>query len=158
MVRMPARPNWQLRALSLPAILEKTRDDPSLKRLSPKTVNEKALATLSAVIGWADDQGLRDGNPAKGLKIKGGKYTPKSRLSYSIDELNTDFSLSHFHKGERPMGGAGEAAKWLPLLGLFTGARLEELGQLRVQDVQKSAEGIWFLDMITLDKGQRLKN
>jgi integrase len=33
--------------------------------------------------------------------------------------------------------GRGEAAYWLPLLAIFTGARLEELGQLRPSDVDQ---------------------
>lgn len=158
MLQVPSRPTWEVRALTLPLILERTRDDADIKRLSPTTVNEKALATLSAVIGWADDQGLRDGNPALGLKIKSGKFSRKRRAIYSIDDLNAIFRLPVFLNGERPKGGAGEAAKWLPLLALYTGARLEELGQLRVRDVKRSAEGIWFLDLITLEEDQRLKS
>ena len=157
MLLMPARLPAVLAGSPLPVILEKTRADPELRRLSPKTVNEKALATLSAVLGWADEQGLRDDNPARGLKIKGGKFAGGGRLPYSIDDLNTIFRFPIFAQGERPTGGGGEAAKWMPLLALFTGARLEELGQLRVQDLQRS-NGIWFLDMATIDGDQRLKN
>lgn len=50
----------------------------------------------------------------------------------------------------RPKGGGGEAAVWLPLLALFTGARLEELAQLRVVDVQR-VEGVDVLDLMTID-------
>ncbi len=44
-----------------------------------------------------------------------------------------------FKEGKRPVGGGGEAAKWLPLLALFTGARLEELGKLELKDVGREA-------------------
>ncbi len=47
-------------------------------------------------------------------------------------------------KEGRPKGGAGEAAYWVPILALFTGARLEELGQLMRVDVQ-SERGTHFL-------------
>ena len=40
-----------------------------------------------------------------------------------------------YTEGERPPGGQGEAAYWLPLLALFTGARLGELTALRASDV-----------------------
>ena len=40
-----------------------------------------------------------------------------------------------FTEGHHPEGGKGEAAFWLPLLALFTGARLGELAGLRVSDV-----------------------
>lgn len=39
--------------------------------------------------------------------------------TYSIEDLNTIFRFPVFTRGERPIGGAGEAAKWLPLMGLF---------------------------------------
>ncbi len=58
--------------------------------------------------------------------------------------------------GDRPRGGAGDAARWLPLLALFTGARLEELGTLRATDVQVDGD-IDILDINTLDEGKRLK-
>jgi hypothetical protein len=32
----------------------------------------------------------------------------------------------------RPLGGAGEAAKWIPLISLYSGTRLGEIGQLLV--------------------------
>jgi integrase len=35
---------------------------------------------------------------------------------------------------------------WIPLLGLFTGARLEEICQLRVSDI-KEVDGVWCIDI-----------
>jgi integrase len=61
-----------------------------------------------------------------------------------------------FTKGERPEGGAGEAAYWLPLLGLFTGARLNEIGQLGTADVKKQ-DGVTFIHFTDQGEGQRLK-
>jgi integrase len=157
MIQVPARLPKSLSGESLPVVVEQTRDDPSMRRLSLKTVNEKALATLSAVLGWADGQGFRDGNPARGLKIRGGKFAAGGRLPYTIEDLSMIFRFPVFTEDKRPKGGGGEAANWLPLLAPFTGARLEELGQLRVGDVRQS-EGIWFLDMATIHGEQRLKN
>ena len=61
--------------------------------------------------------------------------------------------------GERPQGGAAEAAKWLPLMALFTGARLEEIGQALTSDL-KHEDDIHYLDINTLDRraGKRVKN
>lgn len=44
---------------------------------------------------------------------------------------------------------------WLPLLGMFTAAREEELARLRVQDIH-AIEGVWIID-ITMDGPGRLK-
>jgi integrase len=48
------------------------------------------------------------------------------------------------------------ADTWLPLLGLWTGARLEELGGLRVEDVKQ--EGSIPYIFIRATDGRRLKN
>ena len=45
---------------------------------------------------------------------------------------------------------------WVPLLGLYTGARLEEICQLRVEDI-KLDKDIWIID-INDDYDKRLKN
>ena len=61
-----------------------------------------------------------------------------------------------YTKGERPVGGAGEAAFWLPLLALFTGARLEELGQARTEDV-KDIDGVPVLEISDRGEGMSVK-
>lgn len=45
---------------------------------------------------------------------------------------------------------------WVPLLGLFQGARLEEICQLRAEDI-RSQEGVWIMDIHDRD-GNKLKN
>lgn len=45
------------------------------------------------------------------------------------------FGSPVFTEGQRPTGGQGEAAFWLPLLALFTGARLAELAGLQASNV-----------------------
>jgi integrase len=54
------------------------------------------------------------------------------------------------------VGGAGEAAFSLPLLGLWTGCRLEELGQALVVDVQ-AADGVHYLNISDLGEGKSVK-
>jgi integrase len=56
-----------------------------------------------------------------------------------------------FTAGERPVAGAGEAAYWLPLIALYTGARLTEIGQLRVQDIKRELGIDYF---IITDEGE----
>ena len=51
---------------------------------------------------------------------------------------------------------AGTAHYWLPILGLFTGARLNELCQLQITDV-KEEEGILFLNITDDANDQRVK-
>jgi integrase len=58
-----------------------------------------------------------------------------TREPWHIDELRLLFSSPVFVGGARPKGGRGEAAFWLPLLALYTGARLSELAALTAADV-----------------------
>jgi len=124
--------------------------------LSPRTVQEKCLAFLKAILNWAVNNGYIDHSPASGLNVARPKVENTARLPYSVDDLNKIFRMPIYTTGERPKAGGGEAAKWIPLLALFTGARLEELGQLHVADV-KETEGIQYLDMTTVDEGKRYK-
>ena len=55
---------------------------------------------------------------------------------FEIADLQAIFKTV-FTVGERPKGGKGEASFWLPLLALFTGARLGELSSLRASDVAR---------------------
>lgn len=124
--------------------------------LSPRTVQEKCLAFIKAIFTWAVNNGYIDDNPASGLNVTRSKVENTARLPYSVDDLNKIFRMPIYTTGERPKAGGGDAAKWIPLLALFTGARLEELGQLHVADV-KITEGIRYLDMTTVEEGKRYK-
>lgn len=139
------------KALPIQERLALVADNPSRAVLSPRSVNDKCLGAVAAVLGYATHNQYIKHNPAAGIKVKMAKASngPK-RLPYSTDDLRTIFNFPIYIKGDRPIGGAGEAAFWLPLLAAFTGARLEELGQLLVDDV-KQEQGIWFFDMLNLD-------
>jgi integrase len=56
-----------------------------------------------------------------------------------------------YTEGKRPKDGGGEAAYWLPLIALYMGARLEEMGQALVSDVI-TVGGVLCLD--TNDQGE----
>lgn len=157
MLQYPARPTQAQRNMPLRKLLSSVNGDTKIRRLSARTVNEKSLGALSALLGWAMNNGYCDDNPALGIRAVGVKASQQGkRQPYSIDDLTTIFNFPVFTDNERPSGGAGEAAKWLPLLALFTGARLEELGQLLVSDIQKD-EGVTFFNINNIGDGKSLK-
>lgn len=155
LLKLPARPSAALRKLPVPEALKALEGDTTTPRLSPASV-KKDLAAVHAVMAWAMENGYRDDNPAAGIRIREVKNKTDERLPYDEADLKRIFASPIYTKGERPRGGGGEAAKWLPLLGLMTGARLEELGQLRVSDVRQE-DAVWYLDINTLDEGKKLK-
>lgn len=134
------------RSKKLPALIKLAEKDTSLPRLSERTINEKCLAALAAVLNWGVKNGYLEHNPATGIKVDVGKVKEKKRLPYSVEDLNLIFRFPIFTEGTRPRGGAGEAAKWLPVLALWTGARLQELGRLQVEDV-RTDRGVTYLDL-----------
>jgi len=72
---------------------------------------------------------LLPANPITGIKPDYRKSETNDRDSYTPDELQALFTSRIY------TGPAKATEFWLPLLGLFTGARLNELGQLAVSDV-----------------------
>jgi len=154
-VRLPTHLDHKTRKLPVPKILERTKGQPDLKRLSPGAV-QKAIRAVSAVLGYAVESGYVDHNVASGVKVRGVGTGQVRRKDYEIHHLNTIFGSPVFTEGERPKGGGGEAAAWLPLLSLYSGARLEELGQLLVNDV-KTVDGVDCLELDTFGGGKKLK-
>lgn len=140
----------------MPRILKEYADNAEVPRLSSSTVNEKGLAAIKAMLNWASSNAFCELNVAAGVRAVTGKVIEDSRLPYSTSDLKTIFSFPVFSSGERPKGGAGEAAFWLPILALYTGARLEEIGSLRLKDCQ-TERGVSYFDLTTIEPGKKLK-
>jgi len=124
------------------------------------------LSRLRTLFGYAVANDFRADNPAQGVTVA-IKDAEQTRRSYDPASLKQLFTGPVHSQDARPSGGRGEAAYWLPLLALYTGARLEELGQLRTQDVQFKTfsgeddreETAWFLHITRDDDdGLKLKN
>lgn len=105
---------------------------------SPANTNTK-ISRLATLIQWAMDNELATENPAKGVTVKDPDKGRNKRREFDLASLNAIFSSPVYAKGERPTQGKGDAAYWMPLLALYTGARLEELAQLRPEDVREIA-------------------
>ena len=162
--KLPSSCSGKMRQMTLPDLLEYLQQCPiEGPRLSAGSVN-KAITALQTLFGWIEDQGyLEDhphwSNPAARMKMRDPAKDEDNRLPYDAEDLKTIFGSAVFRDGARPVGGAGEAAKWLPLMGLFNGARLEEIGQALTSDVKRE-DGIDYLDVNILDRGagKRVKN
>ncbi len=124
------------------------------KKLSDSTIN-KHISVISSVLQWASNNsffGDNWHNPAQGKTIK-RKNSKSIRLPFENNELESIFSSDIYTKQLRPKGGSGEASYWLPVIALYTGMRLEEIGQLLVQDI-KQERGFWYFDVNAFDSKQ----
>lgn len=98
-------------------------------------------------------------NPFAEVKVNvpQNEENEEKRQPFELEHLNALFKAPVYSEGARPGKGGRDAAFWLPLLGLFTGGRLEELGQLHLNDVQER-EGQWYLRIKAIHPNQKIKN
>jgi integrase len=126
----------------------------------------KQLMILSFLLNFAVKNSIIEQNAAKGINVEERKNAKAARLPFDLSALNALFSSPIYSLGERPKGGAGEAGYWLPLLALFTGARIEELCQLHPDDVYEESyreldgtvRSAWVHRITDEGPGQALKN
>lgn len=161
LMAMPKRMTAKERDMPLPQLLAGL-DGKAVERVSLTTVR-KAMGMLQTVLGWCVKNGYLESNPAAGLKPTQAENGKLRRLPYDAEDLKTIFSSPLYTgcaSGTRRWAPGRQVIRdacfWLPLLGLHTGCRLEELGQLTLADV-KEEDGIAFLDINDLADGQSLK-
>lgn len=105
---------------------------------SPGNINVK-IPMLGTIFNYAVDNIIITANPASRVRVADKRKANELRLNLDDAQLKAIFSGSVYSKGNRPRASGGEAAYWMPLLGLFTGGRLNELGQLRPEDVYEES-------------------
>jgi integrase len=79
------------------------------------------------------------------------------RQPWEIAELTALFTSRVYTVGYRPSGGRGEAAYWLPLLGLFTGARQGELAPLTAANIGRDESSGIHIITITDDEARSVR-
>jgi integrase len=123
-----------------------------LEHLPPAHANtiNKSMNLLSAIVAHAMREGELDklpnyANPFQGMKLITDERKAERREFFDAADLRVIFSTKVYSEGARPRGGGGEAAFWLPLIALLSGARQSELAQLRIEDLKQDPEtGVWF--------------
>jgi integrase len=121
-----------------------------------KTV-ENQLAHICAILSLGVENEKLDANVAKGIKVSKPKVPPITRMPYDHADLKKILASPLYTKRDRPKAGRGEAAVWLPLLALFTGARLEEMGQLHVSNIEQHSSGHWYLEITDIEEDHTVK-
>lgn len=101
---------------------------------SPTTISRK-IGMLKTLLRVAIDYEWLTHNPADGVRVA-SRRDSKARVAFSLGDLQRIFASDIYTADYRPLGGGREAAFWLPLLALYTGARMEELAQLLVSDLR----------------------
>lgn len=120
--------------------------------LSIKTVNVTVEAVAS-MFEWGIREGLLTTNPAKALQIKDTRRDIELREAFTQEDITLLFSPKTFTESsvKHP------SFYWAPLIGLYTGMRLEEICQLHCSDIRQE-QNIWYIDINTDHHDKRLKN
>ncbi len=123
-------------------------------RASSKTTKDR-FTWVKALMRFAhEDLGWLSANQWSLLKIL--STTERRRRAWTIEEIEILLSQPLYTQGELPKAwnAGGLAAYWIPLLGLFTGARLSEIAQLKTRDISLENNTI---SLRNRDPEQRLK-
>jgi integrase len=115
---------------------------------------EKHRQRLSTFINWARRNKLVADNPLHGLvRQKKDVTQDDTGRPFTQDELNAIFEPGAF--GAWSKGSAHR--RWVPILALYSGARVTELSQLYVADIE-TVQGIPGFHINKRFPGQKLKN
>jgi len=111
------------------------------KKISPATIRDKYLAVLKAVFNYALCNEFILSNPANGVRVIVPPKVEPARLPYNLSQIQGILSSALFK--ERQDDKLTEY-RWIILLGIYTGARLEEICRLKVADYGEE-DGIPFI-------------
>lgn len=131
-------------------------DLPGLETIATRTVNAY-ISALQTFFGWAVSHGHAAENIFDGTRVKLSRQAKEqNRQAFTDDQLKLLFK----HLTENPDRLLrNQDHKWISLIGMFTGMRLNEIAQLDLVDTQQGDDGLWFIRVT--DEGspnKRLKN
>jgi integrase len=156
-------PHWNhekdAKKLPLVELVEKRAGAPG--RLSNRTIN-RYISSLSSVFKWADKRSDDDvRNPFRGQSRE--QSTGTGWRAYTVDELNKLFGSKLYKETTaaeriRPNANTFKTAMlWVPLIGLYSGMRSNEICQLQVSDIVRK-NGVWAFRVSAEGEGQSVKS
>lgn len=137
---LPASRNTKpkLKAMTLMQVI----NEPGHKKIAAKTINSH-IQMFKMFFDWAERHGHSPHTLFEGMKVKKDKDSETERKPFTPDQAR----LIYNKLTENPSGLVRkDSHKWGMLLAMFTGARLNEICQLAIADVQQDGD-IWFLNI-----------
>lgn len=134
----------KVRLTDVVAWKEKLLEHPSdgSKPKSVRTVRDSYLAVVRSVFSWAAGNGKITHNPAAGVTIGGKRKAAKRDRGFTEDEASLILAATLTQPPKRLSPERKLARRWVPWICAYTGARVNEITQLRAEDV-KCQKGIW---------------
>jgi len=117
-------------------------EGPSGRPLSAKTVSETYLAVIRTVLHWGINNGRIENNVALGIRVVGQRKPRLRDRSLTDDEARVILLATFQPPPPRLIPTRVLARRWVPWLCAYTGARVNEMTQLRAEDIQRE-QGVW---------------
>ncbi|SEQ12669.1 Site-specific recombinase XerD [Rosenbergiella nectarea] len=144
--KLPSRPSKAIRQMPL-----HRQVNAEGRKISPTRV-ENILKELSSIFRVAVEDGKLAENPLTNLKKRKVVAGPAVVRSFSQNEIHRIFSLPVFNGEATPHGAM---AYWIPIILYYSGARVEEIAQLRRGDIVEE-DGIPCF-RLAMGEGQSIK-
>ena len=146
---LPASRNTKPKLKAMP--LMQVIKEPGHKKIAAKTINSH-IQMFKMFFDWAERHGHAPHTLFEGMKVRKDKASESERKPFTPDQAQ----LIYTELTENPSGLVRkDSHKWGMLLGMFTGARLNEICQLDIADVKQDGD-TWFLNIT--DEGDDTKS
>lgn len=114
------------------------------KPLAVKTVQDSYLPAIKIILADAVAQGLIPSNPAAGVKVRGPKTTQTRGKGLTDAEAETILKAARGPHAKTLPALTALARRWVPWVCAYTGARVNEITQLRAMDIREE-DGVWII-------------
>ncbi len=146
---LPSSRNTKTKLKAMP--LMQVINEPNHKKIAAKTINSH-IQMFKMFFDWAVHHGHATHRLFEGMKVKKDKASDSERKPFNLNQTSLIYSeLTENRSGLIRK----ESHQWGMHLGMFTGARLNEICQLEIADVQHDGD-IWFLNIT--DEGDENKS
>jgi len=109
-----------------------------IQGMSITSVN-KHLTRLHSLMSYCIQEGYRSDNPVDGLRVKQKRRADEERKAYDREDLKRITE-------NLPQDKETPERYWVPLIGMYSGMRLDEICQLYTEDVRE-VDGVWCFDV-----------
>ncbi|SEP27327.1 Site-specific recombinase XerD [Salinihabitans flavidus] len=145
---IPASRNTKPKLKAMP--LMQVIKEPGHKKIAAKTINSH-IQMFKMFFDWAERHGHSPHTLFEGMKVKKDEASKSERKPFTPDQARLIYTelTENTSKLVRK-----DSHKWGMLLGMFTGARLNEICQLDIADVQQDGD-TWFLNITDEGDGNK---
>ena len=138
LLEYPSFINEKDKELPVDDIIQKYKND---RKVSALTIRKKYFSVMKVVFNYAKANGYITENPVETVKVLVPEQREPARIPYSVQQIEMILSSSLFRGSvdDRLM-----EYRFIILLAIFTGARLEEIARLHMADIGEE-EGISYI-------------